>query len=305
MFIMDQAFDFTEDEALMLIQEAVHDTENNEFRSAIIDPVIKVLESSKGKKAYIQAGSEFLDSNAEMLAKPFPTKSVSYPHKYVDSIFELFGYDKAEFKKLLRHLLESYKKGQSFNVVMNGQTNIFHTIALFYSDMIYDRKLRDSARQQLGLTMYGHIFSRYFKKGSVDERAMEYTHSQLSGSWDIVKAENMINWIGSSVEVAYGSYRSLLSVEMSTEVMVKFIGRVWTTFNQKMHLLANKYYANKDNRDIGGDVVGDEEYLDTKDYAKIRDNVLRMIISGDPMYKTKSSLYKQMAKYKNVKCDDL
>lgn len=297
----------TEQDILNFFFQESTQEEKTEFREYIIDPVINVLSTPKGRKKYIQYGSDFIDANSDMLAKPYPTKAVTYPRKYVDELFELFGYDKKEYKARVKELIKNEVDGYaSFNTIMNSLTNMFHTIAMFYSDMIYDKLLRDSARQQIGLTTYGHIFKRYFPYGTVDEQRMEYTYSKLDLTWELKKAESVVKWIDHTVEVAYGNYRSKLSLDMSMKTMVDFNQRMWTSFNQNFRHLKSRFEADAEEANIAADVKGDEAYLTDTGYAKVRDNLVRMITSGDGMYKNKDSqLYKATARNKNVKCEEL
>lgn len=281
--------------------------DTNEFRTYIIDPVVDVLATPKGRKKYIQYGSDFIDANSEMLAKPYPTKAVTYPRKYVDELFDLFGYDKREYKEKVKELIKkNVGSSGSFSSLLNSLTNIFHTIAMFYSDIIEDRLLRDSARQQIGLTSYGHLFRRYFPLGTVDEQRMEYTYSKLDLTWELKKAESVVKWIDHTVEVAYGNFRSRLSLDMNMKTMVDFNQRMWTSFNQNFRHLRSRFEADAEDANIAADVRGDEDYLNDNSYGKIRDNLVRMITSGDGMYKNKDSqLYKATARNKNVKCEEL
>lgn len=300
---MEQTFD-SEKEILDYFQESAED-DKREFKEYIIDPVIKVLSTPKGRKAYIQYGSDFIDVNSDMLAKPYPTTQVSYPRKYVDALFELFGYDKKEYRDRLKIMLKKVHESASFNTMLNSMTNIFHTIAMFYSDIIYDSKLRDSARQQIGLTSYGHALRKYFPHG-VDEQLMEYTYSKLNLTWELKKAESVVKWISHTVEVAYGNYRTKLSLDMNIQVLVGFIGRMWTSFNQSMQYLRDRFSNDMEEANIRADVHGDESYLQDNGYAKIRDNLARLIREGDNMYRSKDSqLYKATARNKNVKCEEL
>lgn len=302
MFFTEQSEIYTTEEA-HLIFEATSDPDNNEFKEKFMKPIMEVLDTSKGRNEYIQHGNEFIEVNSEMLSKAYPTKPISYPPKYVDRIFEMFGFNKADFARDLKALLKNVN-GSDFKTMMGVQTNVIHTIAIFYSDILFDRKLRDAARHQIGLTDYGHIYLKYFKKGMLDEQVMDYTHSQLNGTWGLIKAENVVNWIDHTVEVAYGAFRSRLSLDMKINAVAGFIGRVRTSFNQNMRLLSNKYYANLDSHKVGADVKGDEEYLTNNDYAQIRDNLVRTI-QTDGLYKNKSKLYSNIADLKNVKVDAL
>ena len=98
MFFIEQD-DFSEDEALIFL-EAMYDPENNDLKTSIIDPIINVMETPKVKQWYISYGDEFLEANSLMLSKEFPTKPVSFPRKYVDGIFEMFGFEQKAFKEL-------------------------------------------------------------------------------------------------------------------------------------------------------------------------------------------------------------
>ena len=303
MYMMEYAFD-SEDEIRSFFQES--STDKDEFRTYIIDRIINVLSTPRGRKAYIQYGSDFIDANSDMLAKPYPTKSVTYPRKYVDELFELFGYDKKEFKDKLKELLKSVSDNTSWNALMNSQTNVFHTIALFYSDMIYDRKLRDSARQQIGLTSYGHAFRKYFPLGTADEKIMETAYSKMNLTWELKKRETVVGWIDHTVEVAYGSYKSKLSLDMSISTLAAFNNRMWTSFNQNMKYLKQLFESVKDEVTVTTDVKGDEVYLTDTGYAKIRDNITRLITSGDSFYTNRNSdLYRYIARLKNVKGEDV
>lgn len=280
--------------------------EKQEFKSYVIDRVVNVLSTPKGRREYVQYGSDFIDLNSEMLAKPYPTKSVSYPRKYVDGLFELFGYDKDEYKQKMKGYLKAVNDKAGFGVIMNSLTNIFHTIAMYYSDMIIDRKLRDSARQQMGLTVYSHIFRRYFTMGYADENIMQYTHSTLDLTWELKKAESVVKWIDHTVEVAYGAYRTRLSLDMSVKTLIDFNQRMWTSFNQNMKKLRSRFEANMDQANIANDVKGDETYLTDTGYSTIRNNLCRMIARGDNFYSSKDSqLYKATARTRNVKTGDL
>ena len=105
MYFLEEEESYGEDEISILIQEAVNDPINNDLRTFIIDPIIKVLEKPAGKTQYIKYGSEFLEANAEMLSKEYPTKQVSFPKGYVDNIFMLFGFDAKPFKDMMNFLV--------------------------------------------------------------------------------------------------------------------------------------------------------------------------------------------------------
>ena len=74
MFISEQVFN--EEEVLSLFQEAVSDP-HSLLRVQLIDPIIEVLSTPEGRKQYISLGNQFLEANAEMLAK-----EATMPHLY-------------------------------------------------------------------------------------------------------------------------------------------------------------------------------------------------------------------------------
>jgi hypothetical protein len=301
-------YEYTEDEVLSLIQEAVHDSKNNELRELIIDPMIKVLETTKGREEYIKYGNEFLEANAEMLAKEFPTKPVTHPRHYVDNVFSIFGFTTTSFKEILKEILKQIKgrENGNFKTIVENPTNVIHTVVLYYSDMIINRKLRDSARQQLGLSMYRAMYTKFFKNKFVNESVMAYTYMNLNNTWSIVKSENMVNWIGTTVETAYGFYKTKLTVNISITTIAQFLSRLRTGFRQNVQHLANKYYANLDKGNlVGDDIDGTEDYLETNSYSQLRNNLMQRIKSGDAMYTQKGNLYTSVARLKNVKVDRL
>ena len=304
MFFMEQ--ELTEAEAtLLFLQEAVHDPKNQKLREELIDPVISVLEKPAGRKQYIDYGSSFLGENATMLSREYPTKSVTFPRKYVDGLFAMFNFTVKSFKAVLKDVLKSVSSSSEFATITSSPTNVIHAIALFYSDMIGNRLLRDSARQQLGLSVYAVIFNKYFPSG-LNESVMTYTFMQLDNSWQIVKTENIINWIGSTVETSYGFYRTKMSVNMSAEVMVAFLNRLRNSMNQNMKGLSNRYYENLENGNlIGADLTGDEDYVVTNNYTTLRNNLLRLIKNKDELYYSQGKLYPPIAKLKNVKMETL
>jgi hypothetical protein len=275
------------------------------FHTKIIDPVIKVLETTKGRKEYINLGTEFLDANAGMLAKEFPTKRVSYPRLYVDRCVSLFGFTNASLKEDFQEVLKDVSKSD-FKTITSTPTNILHAIALVYSDMVQHRELRDSAKQQLGLTTYGLVFNHSFPNAEPAVPVMTYTYMHLDNSWGLVKSENVINWIGETTETCFAFWRSRMSLNMDIKVMVDFLNRIRTSFQQNMRTLANKYYDNIDKgNEIGTDLKGDEDYVETSNTTTYRNNLVRLITTGDKDYKTKSQMYKATAEQKNVKVDDL
>lgn len=303
MFFMEQMV--TEREALAFIQEALHDPGNVKLREELIDPVIKVLETSSGRKQYIEYGSSFIGDNSEMLAREYPTKPVTFPRKYVNGLLGLFGFTVKTIRTALRDVLKSVNAEKDFNTIVQSPTNVIHSIALFYSDMIMHRQLRDSARQQIGLSVYAIVYNKFFKTG-LNESVMTYTYMQLNNSWGVVKSENMINWIYSSIETCYGFYRTKMSLNMSPQIMVDFLNRVRNTLNQNMRGLANKYYENVENGNlIGADLTGAEDYVETNNYTTLKNNLLRLIKNKDELYYSQGKLYPAIANLKNVKMNAL
>lgn len=301
-------YEASEQEVLSLFLEAVHDESNSELRELIIDPIISVIEKPSNRNKYIEYGNTFLEANAEMLSKEYPTKPVSFPKRYIDNVFALFGFEMEEFKQIIKKLISKHVSStNSFATILNNPSNVIHIIVLYYSDMILNRKLRDSARQQLGLSIYNNLYRyKYFKTGTV-ESIMAYTYSQLNSTWGLVRAENMITWICNNVDTSYAFWRTKLSLDMSIEVLVNTLNRIRDSLNQVMRHLSNRYYANvKDNANIvGDDVKADEEYLVTNNFTTIRENLIRLIKNGDTLYKSKSSIYTGIAKIKNIKLDTL
>ena len=161
MFFMEQMV--TEKEALNFIQEALYDPGNVKLREELIDPVISVLEKPEGRKQYIEYGSSFIGDNSEMLAREYPTKPVTFPRKYVNGLLGLFGFTVKSIRTALRDVLKSVNATKDFNTIVQSPTNVIHSIALFYSDMIMHRQLRDSARQQIGLSVYAIVYNKFFK----------------------------------------------------------------------------------------------------------------------------------------------
>ena len=300
MFFIEQ--EYTEAEYRVWLEAA--DT-SSAFHTKIVDPIVKVLETPKGRKEYISLGNEFLDANAGMLAKEFPTKRVSYPRLYVDRCVSLFGFTNASLKEDFKEVLKDVS-ASDFKTITATPTNIIHAVALVYSDMVQHRELRDSAKQQLGLTTYGLVFNHSFPNAEPSVPVMTYTYMHLDNSWGLVKSENVMNWIGDTTETCFAFWRSRMSLDMGIKIMVDFLNRVRTSFQRNMRTLANKYYDNIDNGNaIGSDLKGDEDYVETSNTTTLRNNLMRLITTGDKDYKTKSQLYKATAEQKNVKVDDL
>ena len=305
MFFLEQD-EYTLEEAQVFL-EAKMDAGSILLKEAITDPIIKVLNEPKNRVAYIQLGTEFLQANSEMLSREFPTKPVSFPRLYVDNVFKLFGFTQKEFKENLKEILKSVNDKTAFQTIIASPTNVIHAIVMLYSDMTELRKLRDSARQQMGLSVYNNIFNHFFHPPHPVEGTMAYVYMNLDNSWNLVKAENVINWLDQTIDVAFALWRPRMALDMNPDALVQFLNRVRSSFRQNMRLLANQYYENLEEKGnlVASDVGSDEMYLDTKDTSKIRQNLVRRINLGDQLYKEKGRLYNGIAKIKNVKVDSL
>ena len=302
MFFLEQT-EYTEDEARIFV-EAMN--VNDDLRIQIIDPIIQILNKPSARKEYIAYGTEFLQANAEMLAKEFPTKAVSFPRKYVDNVFALFGFSQKQFKEILKAILKTVNDKTAFQTIIASPTNVIHAIVMLYADITEQRMLRDSARQQMGLSVYNNIFNHFFHPPHPVEGTMAYVYMNLDNSWNLVKSENVINWIDQSVDTAYTFWKPRMALDMNADVLVQFLNRVRSAFRQNMRLLANQYYENLDKGNlVAADVSSDELYLDTRDTTKIRQNLVRRINLGDKLYTEKGRLYIGIAKIKNVKLDTL
>ena len=303
MYFMEQ--EYTEHEMAIWLQETA-DT-SSAFCTEIMNPIVKALETPKGRKEYIALGTEFLDANANMLAKEFPTKRVSYPRLYVDRCVSLFGFTNASLKETFKDVLKEVSDKTDFKTLTATPTNIIHAVALVYADQVLHRELRDSAKQQLGLTTYGLVFNHSFPDAEPSIPVMTYTYMHLDNSWGLVKSENIMNWIGTTTETCFAYWRSKMTLEMSINIMVGFLNRVRTSFQQNMRTLANRYYKDIDdpNHQIGDDLKGDEDYVTTSNTTTLRNNLVRLITTNDRDYRTKSKLYKATAEQKNVRVDEL
>ena len=304
MFYLEQD-EYSMNEIRVFLEAA--DDANGLLKTEIIDPIINVLNSPANRRAYIQLGTEFLQANSEMLSREFPTKPVSLPRLYVDNVFKLFGFNQKEFKENLKEILKSVNDKTAFQTIIASPTNVVHAIVMLYADMIMMRELRNSARQQMGLSVYNNIFNHFFHPPHPVEGTMAYVYMNLDNSWNLVKAENVINWLDQTIDVAFALWRPRMSLEMNPEALVQFLNRVRSSFRQNMRLLANQYYESLEEKGnlVAGDVSSDEMYLDTKDTSKIRQNLTRRINLGDQLYKEKGRLYVGIAKIKNVKVDSL
>ena len=135
MFFLEQA-EYTEDEARIFV-EAMN--VNDDLRIQIIDPIIQILNKPSARKEYIAYGTEFLQANAEMLAKEFPTKAVSFPRKYVDNVFALFGFSQKQFKEILKAILKTVNDKTAFDTV----TPAWHDKPYIYkTDIVSDEKIK-------------------------------------------------------------------------------------------------------------------------------------------------------------------
>lgn len=289
----------------VLIQEAANESDDL-LKTLIIDPLIEVFNTPKGRNDYIKYGDEFLEANSEMLAKEYPTKKVSFPRGYVDNVFKTCNTTAKEFKATLTQVLKAYDPTRNFSSITLTPTNVIHTIALYYSDIIQHRQLRDSARFQLGLTIYNTMYLRSFPTGIVDA-TMAYTYLELDQTWNLVKSENVINWIGMTTDSAYNFWKSKMDLNMSTGVLTQFLNRIRTSFRQNIVGLAERYYKDIENSNaVGSDVDNDEQYIESS--AKtitLRKNLVRKISTGDQLYNRMGILYTGTAKLKNIKAEPL
>lgn len=301
MFILEQ--ELSEAEAMLFITEGV--TNSNILKTDIAEPMYEKLSSAQVRKQYIALGEEFLSANAVMLAKEYPTTPVSYPRKYVDNVIHLFGFTKEGLKKTIKEALKEVDETKAFLHIMASPTNVLHIIIMCYSDMIENRLLRDSAKQQLALTNYDRMYQKYFPS-TMNEALMAYTYSQLNQTWNIVRDENVMNWIGGMVETVYEHHHSRIVLDLNMKTVVVVLNGIRNNFNQSMCLLANKYHEYKNEGVlVGDDLQGDEDYVDTNSYTGIRNALIALIKNGDKLYSDMGDLYKRMARYKNVDVNSL
>ena len=93
---------------------------------------------------------------------------------------------------------------------------------------------------------------------------------------------------------------------MSPNILLKFLNRVRTSFNQNMKHLKSEFTKNLQNGNlIGGDLDGSEDYVVTSNFTVVRQNLIRLIRTGDTIYSSEGELYKAISRLKNVKCCEL
>lgn len=317
MYFMEQQF-LTESEVFDLIQESASDPAAIQLREELFQPIIDTLNDIQKMKEYIKIGNEYLEANAEMLAKPYPTKQVVFPRKYVDRVVALFGYDVKSLKSMIKTLLQKYINQSDWLTITSYPSNVIHALVLVYTDMIStmrteqtkdDRNnLRDSARQQLGLTVYYSSFLAQFPPPHPVEGTMAYTYMHLNRSWKLVRDEDMVTWIGNTVEIAYQFYRTKMSLDLTPKLLVDFLNRTRNGFKQNLCSLANRYFKDIDEKNsVAEDMAADDsgEYVEKTEFSTIRNNLIRKISGGDELYKRMNDTYRAIANLKTVKADEL
>ena len=116
----------------LFYEAAVNDEANRTMQTKLVDPIYKVLEIPANREKYISYGSEFLDANAEMLSKEYPTTRIVFPRKYVARVTELFGWTEAELKETLKEVLQPLKDKTTYQTFLATPTNFIHALVLFY-----------------------------------------------------------------------------------------------------------------------------------------------------------------------------
>lgn len=295
----------TEAEAIQSFIMEASNASTMKLRTEIIEPIMKTLDTKAGSDKYLEFGTEFIEANADMLAREFPTKRVSFPKKYVDNIFSVFGFEANWFKETVKEICKDIN-GSDFKTIMATPTNIIHAIVLFYSDMTFNRYVRDSARQQLALTVYHVMFNKFYH-ALPDEKVMSYTYLQLNRNWSIVKAEDMMTWISDMVDSAYAYHKTQLTINTTMQTIITFLNRVRAQIRQAMAQLANVYFKNQaeGNRSNDDSTTG-EDYIETGDTSQTRNKLMQLIKRGDSLYTTEgNNLYNGVARLKNVSSKSL
>jgi len=302
--------------SFLLIQEAMDDTQTSKFKELIMDPIIDKLENSPSvRKRYIEFGTEFVEANAEWLSREYPTLAVSYPRRYVDKLVELFGWTTSEIKNIISDIIADEvprtnkatgEKGVNTDFRVMTPTNFIHTVVLNYADMKLSTELRKSARQQLGMSIYDVVYTKWFKARYIDEKIMAYTYGTLDRTFGLVQAENVVTWINNQIDVSYQFWKSKISLNLSTLTIVLFLGRVFTTFDQAMGLLAKRFHANYGFSGLVGSDTQNSDHVVTDNFNTLKNNLLRLIRTKDSVYWNRDSiLYDGIAKMKKVKADEL
>ena len=317
MFFMEQSEFLTESEVYHMIQESsLTDKGRLEIKEKILDPIFRVLETKSGMKKYMDLGNEFIDLNSEMLSKQYPTTRVVHPRRYVDSVLEIFGFTVPEMKRVIKEILQKHVNASDWNSIVAYPSNIIHTAVLIYSDMSvqvdmsnpniknHRNLLRDSARQQFGLTSYQMAFASFFPTPP-NPSVMEYTYNHLDRSWNLVKDEDMVTWIGESVETSYQFYRNKIALSLTPQLLADFLNRVRNTFRQNLRTLASKYYADIEAGNSVSSDTDESSEIETSDLTKIRTNLVRKIRNGDELYKRMNKTYAAIANLKQVKPPEL
>ena len=113
MYINEQFI--TEEDVLFILEtESVLDKSSN-CKQYLIDPVFDKLDDINIRKKFIEFGDQFLELNTEMLSKEYPTTRVKYPRRYVDSLFEMFGFS----LESINHILDICEKDIKGTIIMN------------------------------------------------------------------------------------------------------------------------------------------------------------------------------------------
>jgi hypothetical protein len=236
----------------------------------------------------------------------------------VDEILELFGFTTLDMKNTVKAILQKHVNASDWNSIVAYPTNIIHVMVLAYSDMItgvngdepyIDTKgsrnlLRDSARQQYGLTSYDMSFRMSFPTPPIPS-IMEYTYMHLDRSWNLVKDEDMISWIGESIETCYQFYRTKIAMGITPQVLADLLNRVRNTFRQNMRTLAQRYYADAEAQNSVAEDTDDTSNIETLELTKIRTNLMRRINNGDELYRRMNQTYIAIANLKTVKPPEL
>ena len=307
--LFQEQFLLTEEECIDLIYESDEFVKSNVLRE-FMNNIDECLQKADCRNAYIQYGDTFLNDNSDMLSKKYPAGKVKWPIKYIDNCLALFGYTNASLKKILIAISKEVSAVNNFKTFTEVPINTLHAMVMLHAEKLGYHKLKESAKQQLGMSIYSLMFNKYFaKKVMFNEKCMEYTYMHLSNKYDIKHSESVIDWILGIVQSCYEAYWKKLLLTPTPKLIVDFMNRLRNSFNQTMCWLASKYYENIENKNYMADEDtsgnGDQTEL-TGNLSKVRSDLIGLLKNGDELYaKENSNLYSAISDMRHVKKAEL
>ena len=225
-----------------LFKEGVDPSKSYLIRDTFYPRVEATLSDPAKDKQFRKIVESYLDRNSTILHEPGPIGLLRFLDSDKKAIFNLFGIEEAEVKKVVKDVTKLINESSQFQLANKNPVFVVLWCVIRYYTIKKDEKGINTALAIYACAAYPSILDKYFQYGT-NKGVMLYTIDNLTNKFTFKIAKHTFGALMMSINASY-KFLGPFFIDGSDKECIRWLQRIRNDQNSMIKKLANEYHKN-------------------------------------------------------------